>query len=488
MPRVHSALFLAVLVLLCPVQSHAQIKDAFVHTLIDLANAANADVNDAGGGLTTAIDAMAPGLAEWDVALARMESGLAAEIGSAQPPMAARMRTVLGAAYLERGRLDDALKQFDAAAAIDPQFAEVHVLRGLALESATRTSDAAAAFRTAWRLQPDNLASAYRVLRSSREARGASLDDVVKALSSAVERGAPPGDQAAVSFVDAGLLNEASMATPVFLPAAFSDGLALLMQARYSEAVATLKMSTEVSAAEVRDERARLASADARLASRDVIGARAALGEGVQALPRSGLLRWRLAQLQLALGDEAGALRSLQAAVALPLLGGAAHLYAALGRIYHNQLDLDAAAFAYERRVRLIPNDVAAHLDLGDVYRAQDRLDEALAEYSIASLLDATNVRALVTAAQMHAAAGRDEPAVTLLRRAVALEPSHLEARYALSRGLLRLGLADDARRELQVFERLQQKALQDQRRQFQENQIRIDETLKQSERPEPGR
>ena len=42
---------------------------------------------------------------------------------------------------------------------------------------------------------------------------------------------------------------------------------------------------------------------------------------------------------------------------------------------------------------------------------------------SIASLLDATNVRALVTAAQIHAAAGRDESAVKLLRRAVALEP-----------------------------------------------------------------
>jgi len=470
------------------VQSHAQIKDAFVHTLIDLANAANGDANDAGEALTAAIDAMTPGLAAWDTALAGMESGLAAEIGTAQPPMAARMRTVLGAAYLERGRLDDALQQFDAAAAIDSQFAEVHVLRGLALESANRPNDAAAAFRAAWRLQPDNLTNAYRVLRSSRGARSAPPDDVVKALSSAVERGAPPGDKAAVSFVEAGLLNEASMATPVFLPAAFSDGVALLNQARYREAVASLKMSAGVSAAEVRDERARLASADARLQSRDVVGARAALGEGVQAWPRSGLLRWRLARLQLALGDDAGALRTLQAAEALPLLGGAAHLYAAIGRIHHNQLDLDAAASAYERRVKLIPNDAAAHLDLGDVYRAQDRLDEALAEYSIASLLDATNVRALATAAQMHAAAGRDQSAVTLLRRAVALEPSHLEARYALSRALLRLGLADDARRELQVFEELQKKALQDERRRFEENQIRIDETLKQSERPEPGR
>ena len=107
---------------------------------------------------------------------------------------------------------------------------------------------------------------------------------------------------------------------------------------------------------------------------------------------------------------------------------------------------------------------------------------------SIASLLDATNVRALVTTAQIHAAAGRDESAVKLLRRAVALDASHLEARYALSRALMRLGLTEDARRELQVFEQLQQKAMQDERRRFEENQIRIDETLKRGEQREPAR
>ncbi len=112
----------------------------------------------------------------------------------------------------------------------------------------------------------------------------------------------------------------------------------------------------------------------------------------------------------------------------------------AIGRIQHNQLDLDAAISAYGRRVELTPNDALAHLDLGDVYRAQDRLDDALAEYLIASLLDPANVRALATAAQIHASAGRDDAAVRLLRRAVTLDSAHLEARYALGRALMRLG------------------------------------------------
>jgi tetratricopeptide (TPR) repeat protein len=243
-------------------------------------------------------------------------------------------------------------------------------------------------------------------------------------------------------------------------------------------------MQTSFSA--VRDEQRRVASADARSETKDLVAARGALGEAVRAFPQSGQLHWKLGRLQLVLGDDASALRSFETAAALPLVGGAVHIYAAIGRIRHNQLDLDGAVAAYSKRVDLTPNDAAAHLDLGDVYRAQDRLDEALAEYSIASLLDATSVRALATAAQIHAAAGRDGSAVTLLRRAVALNPSHLEARYALSRALLRLGLDGEARRELEVFEQLQQKAMQDQRRQFEENQIRIDETLKRQ--AEPGR
>jgi Flp pilus assembly protein TadD len=163
-------------------------------------------------------------------------------------------------------------------------------------------------------------------------------------------------------------------------------------------------------------------------------------------------------------------------------------VYARIGRLHHNQLELDDAISAYGRRVELMPNDAAAHIDLGDVYRAQDRLDEALAEYLIAALLDPTSIRALATAAQIHAADGRDEAAVTLLRRAVTLDPSHLEARYALGRALMRLGRTEEGRRELQVFEQLQQKALQDERRRFEENQIKIEETLKGGDRRESGR
>jgi tetratricopeptide (TPR) repeat protein len=475
-------------VLLCPAHSHAQVKDGFVQAVVEFANAANADVGDNGTAVHAAIDSMVEGLATWDAALARMEAGVAAEAGSAPPSAAARMRTVLGAAYLERGRLDDALKQLEAATSLDPAFANAYILKGLALESASRAADAATAYWTAWQRQPDNMASAYRSLRVARSASAPLVAEVAKALSVEVERGSTPGDKPAIGFVDARLLDEASLSAPVFVPAAFNDAVVLLNQARYEDAITVLKTSVSASLATVRDEQARLSTADARSRLKDLDGARAVMEDAARAFPASGQLQWGLGRLQLALGDEPAALRSFQAAAASPSLGGIAHVYASIGRIHHNQLDLEQAVSAYSHRVELTPNDVVAHVDLGDVYRAQDRLDAALVEYSIASLLDATNVRSLAAAAQIHAAAGRDDAAVTLLRRAVALEPSHLEARYALSRALMRVGLTEEARSELQVFEQLQQKALQSERRRFEENQIRIDETLKGSERPEPGR
>jgi tetratricopeptide (TPR) repeat protein len=308
----------------------------------------------------------------------------------------------------------------------------------------------------------------------------------MKTMSAAVESGASADRP---QFIVLDFLNQAAVTAPVFVPAVYGEAAALLVRAEYASAISWLrKTAGDKPLAAARDERARLAAAETHIESGNSTAARAALDDVIRAFPNSGAAHWRLGRLQEALGDERAALKSFQAAATLPALGGAAHLYARIGRIQHNELDLDAAISAYGTRVELTPNDAAAHIDLGDVYRAQDRFDEALAEYLIAGILDPTNVRALVTAAQIHAADGRDEAAVRLLRRAVTLDASHLEARYALGRALMRLGRTEEGRRELQVFEQLQQKALLDERRRFEENQIKIEETLKSGDRREPGR
>ena len=494
MSRVNLVLFSIALVLFWSSSVCAQVKDAFLEGVADFVNAANGLSGDEGPALTAAIEAMARGLTQWDAAVAKVEAGLASEIGRAPVPLAARMRATLGAVYLERGRLAAAVEQFDEAVRLDPQVADVQLLRGLAYQRLDQVDKAMAAFRTALQQEPGNVATAYLFLRTVSATADAALNAAdadgksaaMKVLSDAVESG-PVTERPQFSVLD--LIDDASVMSPVFLPAIYNDVATLIMQAKYDEAIVRLRKDTApASFTASRDERARLAAAEARREAGDFAGARAALNDAIGANPKSAASHWRLGRLELQLGDDAGALRSFQAAAALPTLGGTSYLYAAIGRSRHSQLDLDGAVSAYSRRVALTPNDARAHVDLGDVYRAQDRLDEALAEYSIASLLDPANVKALVSAAQVHSAAGRDAVAVKLLHRAVSVGPAHLEARYALSRALLRTGSTEEARRELQVFEQLQQKSMQDERRRFQENQIRIDETLKAGDRQEPGR
>ena len=483
----HLFLFYTALVLMCPVSARAQVKDAFIEGVADFVNAANGVKGDEDPALAAAIEAMASGLAQWDAAVAKVEAGLAAQITGAPPSIAARMRATLGAVYLERGRWDAALKQFDAAIALDPEIGNVQHLRGLLYRRANRENEASIAFRAALQRDPGNVTNAYLLLRTvSKRVDARETGAALNVLSAAVD--SAPSD-ARPQFIVLDFLDELSVTAPVFVPAVYSDAAGLLARADYAAAIRSLRNLTgRDSIAAARDERARLMTGDMRVESGDPSGARAAFDDVIRAYPRSGAAHWKLGRLQEALGDEVGALKSFRTAASLPSVGGTANVFARIGRILHNQLDLDGAASAYERRVELTPNDAAAHVDLGDVYRAQDRFDEALAEYSIASLLDHTSVRALATAAQIHAAEGRDEAAVKLLRRAVALDPSHLESHYALGRALMRVGQAEEGRRELQVFEQLQKKAMEDERRRFEENQIRIEQTLKRGERQEPPR
>jgi tetratricopeptide (TPR) repeat protein len=480
----------AAVVLLAPAPLAAQAKDRFVSAVVDFINAAD---ERSPAALTAAVNAMADGLTQWDALLAKVEGGMAADIGGAPAATAARMRTVLGAAYLERGKLDAGLAQLDAAA-IDGSSPDVHVFRGLALESAGRSAEAAEAYRRAWQSDPSSAINAYRFLRTSRQApdapaAGAAIRTLRAAVDVTLTPGAPP-----FALLTLDLLDDGSSAAPVIPPAAYANAFALLRRGRYDDAVAAFRQVVAADAAAasaadraVADESGRLASADARVAAGDPAAARQALVETAQASPPSFRAYWRLGTLLQSLGDQRGAAEALEAAASGPIVGGAT-LWASVGRLHHLRLDLDAAAAAYARRIALQPNDSAGHYDLADVYRAGDDLAAAMVEALTAALLDPANARAFAMIGQLDAAAGRDNDALPMLQRAVDLAPTDGEARYALSRALLRLGRKDEAQRELEAFQQLQSKAMAAERRRFEENQATIDKALKADEGKAPGR
>jgi tetratricopeptide (TPR) repeat protein len=485
MPRACAAA--ALVCLLCaPVPSAAQAKDDFVRAVIDLSLAVGGATGNEGPAVRAALDAMAKGLAQWDAAVARVETGFNGAITGAAPAEAARMRATLAATYMERGRASDAIAHLDRAVAIDPSFTPAHLLRAVARARVSR-GDAAGAYAAARTLDPASAGTAYLYLAATRGTTRPERPAALAALLEGVSAGPAPTD---LTVLQLNLLDDASVDAPLFVPAAYVEGFRLLAEARYPEALASLRAAAAAdplvtgtapagAAANAGDERARLAAADALVAKGERAAARAHLLETVRRYPTSGQAHWRLVRLNDEGGDQASAVRAAEAAARCAPVAGAAIVYATIGRLRHTALDLAAAARAYERRVALTPQSARAHLDLGTIYQALDRLDDALAEYLAAALVDPTSAAAFTSAGQLRADQGDGEGAIALLRTAVRLDANHGAARYSLGRALLRAGRADEAKPELAAFERIQKAEMEAQRRQFEENSRALDSILK---------
>ena len=286
------------------------------------------------------------------------------------------MRATLAATYLDRGRVADAGRiSIRPSRSTRPSWPPT-----CCAASPTRASTGPRRLRRRMRPRESwSLASvraSYLYLSATREtARSGERGAALEALVTAVRAGASAAAADDFAGVPIDLLDDASVDAPLFVPAAYVAGFRLLAQARYPEALASLRAAAAVdplvtsaarpTALNPADERARISKADALVASGDRAAARASLLDTVRRLPDSGLAHWRLGRLAEDDADQAAALRSYEAASRCAPVAGASIVHAAIGRLQHTVLDLDAAARSYERRVTLAPRSAPAHLDLG---------------------------------------------------------------------------------------------------------------------------
>ena len=124
-----ASLFTGVLVALAA-SPREQGKDAdprceFLKELGQNSLALDGTFGDEGQRLSSALDALSAALSHSDALIQRRERAMAADLAGANPPLATRMHLALGGLYLDRLRVDDALKQLAAARASDPSRAEV---------------------------------------------------------------------------------------------------------------------------------------------------------------------------------------------------------------------------------------------------------------------------------------------------------------------------------------------------------------------------
>ena len=515
-------LLLALLVML-PAAAAAQ-KTAFVDAFVAFHSALPGTYGDEGARLLAQIDEMAASLDAWE------QSARASE---------ARLKTLGGATaadlallHLDRAQLVPAIEAMSAAVEAEPRRAALHLFLGLMHDAAGHAPEAAAAFRTAFELDPAEPLHAY--LAGARRATADGDDRLAPIVEAMI---AAEGARRPAPVVQIGLIDDKTAPSPIFAPAAYAEGFAAMAEGRFRQAidqfravaerdplvadpaarheriglgiralrekrgtealqhleaaVGSLAMSPEAhrvlgiayralgrlaeSIAQFEaavklapdDGRARLALAGARAEAGDLEAAERALRETIEVLPGSGEARWALADVLDKRGQGLDAIATLEEAAALTVPAGKAQLYWRIAELAHRHQDYERVAVALGRRVRLLPNDPIAHRDLGMAFSRAGRDDDALIELLMASMLGQQDAEMLAAIGQIHLNAGRFAAADAILRRAIALDPRLPQARYALGTTLLRLGRADEGKRELDEFQRLRTQALEEQRRAF---------------------
>jgi tetratricopeptide (TPR) repeat protein len=233
-------------------------------------------------------------------------------------------------------------------------------------------------------------------------------------------------------------------------------GVALVADERIDEAAAAFREALRLSP---NDERAHLALADLLMQRERYDEADATLRLAIAALPASPRLHYVRSRVFQRQGLYPEALAELDRAMtlrpSLPLLGMNS-LYDTIATMRRARQEFADATVAFSRRVALVPNDVAAHRDLGDIYFRQGLDDLAWNEFAIAEALAPRDVATQASLAQLHLRAGRNQEAADSARRIMQLSPDHAQAHFVLGTALMRLDRRDEGARVLDTFARLE--------------------------------
>jgi tetratricopeptide (TPR) repeat protein len=230
-------------------------------------------------------------------------------------------------------------------------------------------------------------------------------------------------------------------------------GQAYALDDQHDQAVQALTKAVTINPS---DERTQLALAAELLRNNQLEDAAQHLEETLKVLPESGQAHYELGLAYQRDGKYPEALDAFDKSLRFKPLLGANSIYQTIGALSRSQQNFDAAAAAFTKRLDLIPNDAVAHRELGDVHLQQGSHTEALAEFTVALMLDPMNIEAQAAIAQLQLRDARYQEAADAATRVLGLDPEHRSARYTLATSLIRLGRAEDGKRELDIFQRQQ--------------------------------
>ncbi len=380
MTRRPLAIAVVCLALASPVSAQ---RAAFLDSLAAFQTALTGTYGDEGPQVTVSLNRMAESLVAWDRTVLETESDVRARIGSATPDVVIRLRATLAQMYLERGRRGDALREIDAAVAVERPRPALYQWRGLLHERDGRTAEALQSFRQGWNADRGDPFAAYLLLdRLPPDAGDADRDVATTALLTAHGRAAGTGVPASAPppFAELSLIPDRSTSTPRFAPALYSVGFTHLAEGRFAEALAQFRQAATLDPL-ISDRAAQsppMQQAFAELRRGRIDAAVQPLEAAVSSFPKSSEPRRLLGIVHSLMGQHQHAIAQLDAAARLS--PSDERVLISLARALDDAGMAARAETVLRTALKALPKSGEARWALADIYERAIRDTDAIRE------------------------------------------------------------------------------------------------------------
>jgi tetratricopeptide (TPR) repeat protein len=451
---VRSLLVAAAAMWVLSVQPASAQKAVFVRALAEFHATVSGHDGDEGMRISSDLDALSSALAGWDAWIAESEGTLLPQTQAATPAAAADAHIALGSMYLQRLRLDDALRHFDAAAGRAPTRARPLLLRGRALKSAGQPDEAAVAFRQAWEREPESTLAAYQFLTHNGDAPPELVAQARAALAAgrrALLRGTR--DARPAPFVVVGALGDVAGSAPAVPPALYASGFAAILEGRYEDGIEQLREAAARDPLIVDDHlRSEEAAGGIRLLQSGALDAAiASLQTVARGAANSSEVHRILGRAFWLKGALTESLEHLELAVMLRPDDERSRM--TLARSLAEAGDLERAGQVLREGLVVAPEATQFHLDLADLSQQLQRSDLAVHHYEEAATRPVPWGLGQLYARLVPLAFNRLDLTVLIdaAERWAAVEPNNPVAHRTLATAYLQVGRHDEALVELDV-------------------------------------
>ena len=371
------------------------------------------------------------------------------------------------------GRTADAVKQYEAAAQIDPGFADLQFRIARCLAKEGQTVEACQRYSLArdldaLRFRADSYTNeAIREVAAMQQADGVYLADAEKELSAEkLARERLFYEHVHLTFdgnylLARTVLDQVAQALPESIRARATGEaptleecakeLVLTRWDQYNMNAAMAKLASSPPFTDQLDHAARQAAIFRRVEElRRLIATPAVADEATQAYraaidkaPDDWELHQRFALFLMWRGRYDESAKHWQAAI--EKRPSAPELYACLGNALREGGRLDEAVAAYEKSLALDPNHIDAHLGLGEALLRQKKVDEAIAQFQKALEIDPQSVDAYGQLGVVLLEQGKTDDGIANLKKAVELSPANPNNHRNMAIAMSRMGNDDEA-------------------------------------------